>query len=189
MPEPTHAWLDTTLSPRERATALVGAMTLEQRIAQLHGAMETIDIYALSRQAAEGGADIDQLAAQIRVERHVTGIDELGIPRFRITSGPVGVGMGYGTPSPPATATLGQDYGAVGFVIKSGNCSVYPCTCANRPTINRTPRPLWFGRTNTATWTAGPHAHPERPGRRPPDRYQHTPSAPISPQHRKEPRS
>jgi beta-glucosidase len=79
-------------------------MTLEQKIAQLHGAMETIDIYALSRQAAEEGADLDQLAAQIRVERHVTGIDELGIPRFRITNGPVGVGMGDGTPSPPATS-------------------------------------------------------------------------------------
>ena len=79
-------------------------MTLEQKIAQLHGAMETIDIYAITAQAAESGADMDQLAAQIRVERHVTAIDELGIPRFRITNGPVGVGMGDGTPSPPATS-------------------------------------------------------------------------------------
>jgi beta-glucosidase len=47
---------------------------------------------------------MDQLAAQIQVERHVTAIDELGIPRFRITNGPVGVGMGDGTPSPPATS-------------------------------------------------------------------------------------
>ena len=31
-------------------------------------------------------------------------IEELGIPRFRITNGPVGVGMGDGTPSPPATS-------------------------------------------------------------------------------------
>ena len=104
MPEPTVAWLDTARSPRDRATELVAAMTLEQEIAQLHGAMETIDIYALSRQAAEEDADMDQLAAQIRVERHVAGIDELGIPRFRITNGPVGVGMGDGTPSPPATS-------------------------------------------------------------------------------------
>lgn len=79
-------------------------MTLEQKIAQLHGAMETIDIYALSAQLAESGADMDQLAAQVRVERHVPAIDELGIPRFRITNGPVGVGMGDGTPSPPATS-------------------------------------------------------------------------------------
>ena len=79
-------------------------MTLEQKIAQLHGAMDTIDIYALSAQAAENGGDLDQLAAQIRIDRHVAAIDELNIPRFRITNGPVGVGMGDGTPSPPATS-------------------------------------------------------------------------------------
>jgi beta-glucosidase len=94
------AWQDTSLSCRERAAKLVEAMTLEQKIAQLHGAMETIDSYAITAQAAESGADLDQLAAQIRVERHVTAIDELGIPRFRITNGPVGVGMGDGTPEP-----------------------------------------------------------------------------------------
>ena len=98
------AWLDTELTPRDRARALVAAMSLEQKIAQLHGAMETIDIYALSAQIAEQGGDLDQLAAQIRVERHVAAIDELGIPRFRVTNGPVGVGMGDGTPSPPATS-------------------------------------------------------------------------------------
>ena len=97
-------WLDTELAPRHRARALVDAMSLEQKIAQLHGAMETIDIYALSAQVAEQGGDLDQLAAQIRVERHVAAIDELGIPRFRVTNGPVGVGMGDGTPSPPATS-------------------------------------------------------------------------------------
>ena len=96
-------WTDTTLAPRERAQLLVAAMTLEQKIQQLHGNMETIDIYALSAQATTK-AEMDQLAAQIRVERHVAAIDELGIPRFRITNGPVGVGMGDGTPSPPATS-------------------------------------------------------------------------------------
>ncbi len=104
MSEDTFPWQDTSLPPRERATKLVEAMTLEQKIAQLHGAMQTIDIYALAAQAAESGADMDQLATQIRVERHVKAIEELGIPRFRITNGPVGVGMGDGTPSPPATS-------------------------------------------------------------------------------------
>lgn len=104
MSDTTAAWQDTSLSPRERAEKLVEAMTLEQKIAQLHGAMQTIDIYAITAQAAESGADMDQLAAQIQIERHVTAIDELGIPRFRITNGPVGVGMGDGTPSPPATS-------------------------------------------------------------------------------------
>jgi beta-glucosidase len=99
-----RAWEDRTKQPRERAEALVAAMTVEQKIAQLHGAMETIDIYTMTQQARETGADLDALAAQIQIERHVTGIEELGIPRFRITNGPVGVGMGDGTPSPPATS-------------------------------------------------------------------------------------
>jgi hypothetical protein len=79
--ETTFAWQDTSLSPRERGERLVEVMTLEQKIAKLHGAMETIDIYAITKEAAESGADMDQLAAQIRVERHVRAIEELGIPR------------------------------------------------------------------------------------------------------------
>ncbi|GAB3807167.1 glycoside hydrolase family 3 C-terminal domain-containing protein [Humibacter antri] len=99
-------WQGTGSSPRQRAEKLVQAMTLEQKIAQLHGAMQTIDIYALSSQFADADtdADLSELAAQIQVQRHVAAIDELGIPRFRITNGPVGVGMGDGTPSPPATS-------------------------------------------------------------------------------------
>lgn len=79
-------------------------MPLEQKIAQLHGAMESVDIHALTRQAAEGDLDLDALAEQVQVQRHVEGIDELGIPRSRVTNGPVGVGMGDGHPSPKATA-------------------------------------------------------------------------------------
>lgn len=96
-------WLDTNLSARERAEKLVAAMTLEQKIAQLHGNMETIDIYAMAN-SVTSQEEMDQLAAQIRVERHIAAIDELGIPRMRVTNGPVGVGMGDGTPSPPATS-------------------------------------------------------------------------------------
>src|SRR3954468_10731181 len=98
----SSAWQDASLSAPEGAESLVAAMTLEQKIAQLHGAMETIDIYAMSAQAAESGEDFDQLAAQIQIERHVPAIDEVGLPRFQIPNGPVGVGMGDGPPSPPA---------------------------------------------------------------------------------------
>src|SRR3954466_5012980 len=100
-------WMDKSLSPRERAEKLVAAMTLEQKIAQLHGAMETINIYALPSADeinAMSSEEQEQLMAQIQVQRHVKGIEELGIPRFRITNGPVGVGMGDGHPSPAATA-------------------------------------------------------------------------------------
>ncbi|VEI13309.1 Thermostable beta-glucosidase B [Trueperella bialowiezensis] len=96
-------WMDESLSPRERAEKLVEAMTLEQKIAQMHGGMETINIYAMTNDI-ESSEDMEQLAAQINVERHVKGIEELGIPRFRITNGPVGVGMGDGAEAPEATA-------------------------------------------------------------------------------------
>jgi beta-glucosidase len=149
--ETTSAWQDTSLAPGERAKRLVEAMTLEQKIAQLHGAMETIDIYTITAQAAESGADMDQLAAQIRVERHVRATDELGIPRFRITNGPVGVGMGDGTPSPPATSlpmTIGLAAGfdpdlahAYGDIIGSETATLGqhvlegPGVCLHRTTI------------------------------------------------------
>lgn len=56
-------------------------MTLEQKIAQLHRAMETTDIWALTVQSAQSGTWTNW--PQTRVERHLTAIDELGIPRFR----------------------------------------------------------------------------------------------------------
>ena len=100
-------WMDQSLSPRERAEKLVAAMTLEQKIAQLHGSMNTINIYdlpSMDEMNEMSPEEQDKLMAQLQVQRHVKGIDELGIPRFRITNGPVGVGMGDGHPSPPATA-------------------------------------------------------------------------------------
>ncbi|MBR7741697.1 glycoside hydrolase family 3 C-terminal domain-containing protein [Phycicoccus sp. BSK3Z-2] len=110
MDEHLPDWKNPALPPADRARALVAAMTLEQKISQLHGNMETVDIYALSNAIGTGADDesdeerMGQLMAQIRIDRHVVGIDELGVPRMRVTNGPVGVGMGDGTPSPPATA-------------------------------------------------------------------------------------
>src|SRR4051794_5536031 len=94
-------WMNQSLSPRERAEKLVAAMTLEQKIAQLHGSMETINIYSLPTADEMNAMDAEEqekLMAQLQVQRHVKGIEELGIPRFRITNGPVGVGMGDGHP-------------------------------------------------------------------------------------------
>lgn len=96
-------WMDTSLEAKKRAELLVENMNIDQKIQQLHGAMETIDIYATMAEITDEEA-MEQLANQIRVERHVKANEELGIPRYRITNGPVGVGMGDGTPSPKATA-------------------------------------------------------------------------------------
>lgn len=87
-------WMDSTKAPEARAQLLVAAMTLEQKIAQMHGNMETIDIYS----------NVDPDINQFDVKRHVAGIEELNIPRMRITNGPVGVGMGDGLESPEATS-------------------------------------------------------------------------------------
>ena len=151
MPQAGHVWQDSSQPPSQRAEKLVAAMTLEQKIAQLHGAMETIDIYGLSAQAAESGVDMDELANQFQVERHVPAIDALDIPRFRITNGPVGVGMGDGTPSPPATSlpmTIGLAAGfdaelarAYGDIIGSETATLGqhvlegPGVCLHRTTI------------------------------------------------------
>lgn len=107
-------WEDHSKAPRDRAEALVEAMTLEQKIAQLHGVMKTYNIAELT------------LDDQIEIHRHVAAVEDLGIPRFRVTNGPVGVGMGDGTPSPPATClpmtiglaagfdpALARDYGEI----------------------------------------------------------------------------
>lgn len=48
MTDAERPWMDSSLPPRERAEKLVAAMTLEQKIRQLHGNMETIDIYGLA---------------------------------------------------------------------------------------------------------------------------------------------
>ena len=91
----SNAWQDTANTPSERALALVAAMSLEQKIDQLHGQMASFDIYDLPDNF--DGSNFDLV-------RHVGANDELGIPRMRVTNGPVGVGMGDGRDSPPATS-------------------------------------------------------------------------------------
>lgn len=70
-------WMDTSLAPERRADLLLDAMTLDQKLQQLTGAYPEI---LPDLPECYGG-------------RHVTGIEELGIPTLRITNGPVGVGQ------------------------------------------------------------------------------------------------
>lgn len=60
-----------------RALALIDAMTLDQKLQQLTGALPEI---------------VPELP-QCKGGRHVSGIAALGIPTFRITNGPVGLGQ------------------------------------------------------------------------------------------------
>ncbi|WP_284035689.1 glycoside hydrolase family 3 C-terminal domain-containing protein [Neobacillus sp. 114] len=81
-------WMDTSLSPEKRTELLINAMTLDQKIQQLAG---------------KSGA-IPELPECGSPGRHVPGILELGIPTFRITNGPVGLGGGDCSPQDKATA-------------------------------------------------------------------------------------
>lgn len=89
---PGHVWMsDTVIAEQaaagtdaakeavanQRAKALLGAMTLDQKLQQLTGSVPEI-VPELPN--CKGG-------------RHVSGIAALGIPTFRITNGPVGLGQ------------------------------------------------------------------------------------------------
>lgn len=70
-------WMDTSLTPEQRSSLLLDAMTLDQKLQQLTGAKPEI---LPDLPECYGG-------------RHVTGIAELAIPTLRISNGPVGVGQ------------------------------------------------------------------------------------------------
>ncbi len=70
---PSHPWMSTCLTSADRASLLVKAMSLAQKMQQLSG-------------------NIDDTSFCARGVRHITGIPALEIPLFRITNGPVGIG-------------------------------------------------------------------------------------------------
>jgi beta-glucosidase len=75
-----HPWRDTRQSPDRRAAALIAAMTLDEKISQLH------------------------LQPDAEHQRFVPPIPRLGVPGFRIANGPAGMGPADDKPQKPATA-------------------------------------------------------------------------------------
>jgi beta-glucosidase len=69
-------WMDTKLAPEARTALLLSAMSLDDKIAQMVGAPGIV-------------AEIPSCLGG----RHVPGLPKLGIPTFRITNGPVGIGQ------------------------------------------------------------------------------------------------
>jgi beta-glucosidase len=80
-------WLDRARASEVRAELLVAAMTLDEKIGQLHGQIGVNPEFPCGNSA-----------------RHVPGVPRLGIPTMRITNGPAGVGPGDCVPQKPATA-------------------------------------------------------------------------------------
>src|SRR2546423_5535704 len=70
-------WMNTSLTPVQRATLLVGAMSLADKQQQLVGNQPEL---------------VPELP-QCKGARHVRGIASLGIPTLRVTNGPVGIGQ------------------------------------------------------------------------------------------------
>ena len=73
-------WMNPSLPPEKRAELLVKAMTLDEKISQIH-----------MRDVRE-------------FPREVIGIDRLGLPAFKISNGPLGAGPGDSRQPQPATA-------------------------------------------------------------------------------------
>jgi beta-glucosidase len=81
-PGQARPWLNPSETPDQRAGQLVAQMTLDEKISQMH-----------TTGTGAGG-----------IARLVPGIPRLGIPDFRITNGPAGVGTGSVSTQPSATA-------------------------------------------------------------------------------------
>jgi beta-glucosidase len=76
---PTRPWMNTSLPPDKRAELLIHAMTLDEKIEQIHM------------------ADVKDRP------REIPGIERLGIATFKITNGPAGAGPGDSRVPVPAT--------------------------------------------------------------------------------------
>jgi beta-glucosidase len=83
---------------RQQAQAVVAKMTLDEKVQQLHGAAQMDN--PIGNDAPAKGP-IEHLLV---MPRRVDGIPRLGIPKFYVTNGPGGVGMGDADPQKPATA-------------------------------------------------------------------------------------
>ena len=97
-------WMDPSLPPDQRAALLVAAMTLDQKIEQLHG---------------QPGPIPELPACGTNPGRHIPGIPSLQIPTFRISNGPVGIGQGDCTPVARATGVVSSLGLAASFDVAS----------------------------------------------------------------------
>ncbi|MEE6283346.1 beta-glucosidase, partial [Georgenia sp. MJ170] len=109
-----HPWMDTSLSPEERAELLIDAMTLDQKIQQIANEPvynEDLDV--------DGEPDTDRRTRWdcdfTQVGRHIEGIPELDIPDFRQANGGTGIRGGDCLPEPVATALPAQVASAATF--------------------------------------------------------------------------
>ncbi|MGH9395194.1 MAG: glycoside hydrolase family 3 protein, partial [Terriglobales bacterium] len=127
-PGPPPAWMNTALSPDQRADLLMAQMTLEEKLQMVHGMSGGRGRGAA---AAAAAPTVEQLSARLSAARSnggagfIPGIPRLGIPDLQMADAAVGVTRGaargrYSTLLPSADALASSwdlhaayDYGAL----------------------------------------------------------------------------
>lgn len=79
-----HAQSASRAAAVARARRIVSQMTVDEKVAQLHGVRDGPNF------------------------RMIPGLPRLGVPEFHITNGPAGVSLGWGGRQKPATAAGGK---------------------------------------------------------------------------------
>src|SRR5689334_2006871 len=98
-------WMNTSLSPEQRADLLIAQMTLEQKVEQLSN----------DTRPAKNPANRPPGCEFTNIGRHIQGIPELGIPTVRMINGGTGVRGGDCLPEPVSTALPSTPAGAATF--------------------------------------------------------------------------
>ena len=91
--QPSLPWMNTNLSPEQRADLLIAQMTLQQKVRQISNDVRPA-MDAANRPKGCGFASNG---------RHIQGIPELGIPTVRMTNGSIGIIGGDCQPNPVGT--------------------------------------------------------------------------------------
>jgi len=100
-------WMNTSLTPEQRADLLIDAMTLDQKLKQLYN--EPIYNKDLDVDGDPNTKNPTRLDCDFTpVGRHIEGIPELAIPDFRMANGGTGIRGGDCSPEPVATALPAQ---------------------------------------------------------------------------------
>jgi beta-glucosidase len=98
-------WMNTALSPEQRADLLLAQMTLQQKVEQLSNDVRP----------AEDAANRPPGCKFQIIGRHIQGIPELGIPTVRMTNGGTGLRGGDCLPEPTATGVPSANATAATF--------------------------------------------------------------------------
>ncbi|THJ65831.1 glycosyl hydrolase [Arthrobacter echini] len=104
-------WMDSELTPQERADELLSAMTLDQKIQQMQNLPEENDIEGTY--LAEGGEQAE--CGFTRIGRHIEGIESLGIPTMREVNQGTGIRGGDCSPEPIKTGGPSAPLNAASF--------------------------------------------------------------------------